>query len=154
VAEPNILALVDAYERWIASLERNVPAGVAAAMGTVDRILTAMGIARDPVRWKVTDPAGPYDGIETTLRGVLAYDLPQPPWPRHDEASDAEYTNFIRRMLLGDTAAAKPVTPGPPERDEPDRLPLRRRNTRIGCEQYASGTWIHGRPHDCPRWVR
>lgn len=37
--------------------------------------------------------------------------------------------------------------------DPDDRLP-RRRNPRIGCEEHASGTWIHGDPHDCPRWTR
>ena len=37
--------------------------------------------------------------------------------------------------------------------DPDDRLP-RRRNPRIGCEQHASGTWIHGAPHTCPKWTR
>lgn len=27
-------------------------------------------------------------------------------------------------------------------------------NTRIGCQRHDSGTWVHGDPHDCPRWVR
>lgn len=39
------------------------------------------------------------------------------------------------------------------EPDPADRLP-RRRNPRIGCKEYPGGTWIHGRPHDCPRSVR
>lgn len=37
------------------------------------------------------------------------------------------------------------------EPDPRDRLP-RRRNPRIGCYEHANGTWIHGRPHDCPKW--
>jgi hypothetical protein len=40
------------------------------------------------------------------------------------------------------------------QREEEDRLPSHGRNTRIGCEQYDSGTWIHGRPHNCPRNAR
>lgn len=38
------------------------------------------------------------------------------------------------------------------ETDPDDRLP-RSRNPHIGCYEHASGTWIHGRPHDCPRWL-
>lgn len=36
--------------------------------------------------------------------------------------------------------------------DARDTLP-RRRNPAIGCRQ-VEGTWIHGRPHDCPRFAR
>jgi hypothetical protein len=39
-----------------------------------------------------------------------------------------------------------------PKPDPADRLP-RVRNPRIGCEQM-DGTWIHGRPHDCPKSAR
>jgi len=39
-------------------------------------------------------------------------------------------------------------------RPELDRLPSHGRNTRIGCQQYDSATWIHGRPHNCPQWAR
>jgi len=28
------------------------------------------------------------------------------------------------------------------------------RNPRIGCQQFESGTIIHGRPHSCPKWAR
>lgn len=44
------------------------------------------------------------------------------------------------------------LTPSPAS-DERDILP-RRRNPQIGCYEHASGTWIHGRPHNCPRWLR
>jgi len=53
--------------------------------------------------------------------------------------------------------------PGDPPVDSQPRVPLRAvedvlprsgRNPRIFCEQYDSGTWIHGRPHDCPPWTR
>lgn len=37
-------------------------------------------------------------------------------------------------------------------RPREDRLP-RSRNPFIGCRQL-DGTWIHGRPHDCPRSAR
>lgn len=45
-----------------------------------------------------------------------------------------------------------PAQPRPQPRAPEDELP-RRRNPRIGCE-HLDGTWIHGHPHDCPRWVR
>lgn len=45
------------------------------------------------------------------------------------------------------------LRPTGPPRDPDDLLPRRGRNPRIGCEQL-DGTWIHGRPHDCPRWAR
>ncbi len=32
--------------------------------------------------------------------------------------------------------------------------PIVGRNTRVGCQRYESGTWVHGAPHDCPRWAR
>lgn len=47
--------------------------------------------------------------------------------------------------------AARGLTP---PRSPADVLPRSGRNPRIGCDQYESGTWIHGRPHDCPRWAR
>lgn len=50
----------------------------------------------------------------------------------------------------------EPFTDAPrvPPRPVEDVLPRGGRNLRIGCEQYDSGTWIHGWPHDCPRWAR
>ena len=42
--------------------------------------------------------------------------------------------------------------PATPVAAAEDRLP-RRRNPRIGCEENH-GTWIHGRPHSCPKWTR
>ena len=41
-----------------------------------------------------------------------------------------------------------------PPRPVEDTLPRGGRNPRIFCERYDSGTWIHGRPHDCPTWAR
>lgn len=62
-------------------------------------------------------------------------DWPGPPRP---DLVPEVFTNAARVPLL-------PVD---------DVLPRGGRNPRIGCEQYDSGTWIHGLPHDCPRWVR
>ncbi len=45
-------------------------------------------------------------------------------------------------------------TPSVPPRAPEDTLPRSGRNPRIFCEQYDSGTWIHGRPHNCPAWAR
>ena len=42
----------------------------------------------------------------------------------------------------------------PPARPPEDSLPRGGRNPRIFCEQHESGTWIHGRPHNCPPWAR
>jgi hypothetical protein len=53
--------------------------------------------------------------------------------------------------LLGMPPAA-PAAPPLPKPDPADRLP-RVRNPRIGCE-LLDGTWIHGRPHSCPRSAR
>jgi hypothetical protein len=68
-----------------------------------------------------------FEGLLETLRGTYS----SGPWPE-----------------------TIPPRPRGAERDERDRLPTRGRNVRIGCEQYDSGTWIHGRPHDCPAWAR
>ena len=51
--------------------------------------------------------------------------------------------------LTGTPLAVQAATPKP---DPADRLP-RLRNPRIGCE-HLDGTWVHGRPHDCPRSAR
>lgn len=47
-----------------------------------------------------------------------------------------------------------PQLPYTPPRPPEDSLPRSGRNPRIFCEQYESGTWIHGRPHNCPTWAR
>jgi hypothetical protein len=60
--------------------------------------------------------------------------------------------NVIVKLLgMPPTAPAAPVRT-PPKPDPADRLP-RGRNPRIGCE-HVDGTWIHGRPHDCPKSAR
>lgn len=35
----------------------------------------------------------------------------------------------------------------------PDEID-RRRHPQVGCYEHDSGTWIHGRPHTCPKWTR
>lgn len=57
----------------------------------------------------------------------------------------------ITVTLLGMPPTA-PAAPPPPKPDPADRLP-RVRNPRIGCE-LIDGTYIHGRPHSCPRSAR
>lgn len=65
-------------------------------------------------------------------------------------------------FLQGPTAGTHPPTREgaathglTPPRSPVDVLPRGGRNVRIGCEHYeSSGTWIHGRPHDCPKWAR
>lgn len=47
-----------------------------------------------------------------------------------------------------------PQLPAIPLRPVEDVLPRGGRNPHIGCQQYDSGTWVHGRPHDCPTWAR
>lgn len=55
--------------------------------------------------------------------------------------------------LVGVHGVVCPAVESKPRADPADRLP-RRRNPRIGCERYESGTWIHGDPHDCPKGAR
>lgn len=54
--------------------------------------------------------------------------------------------------LHGVAPAAAEAASSLPKPHADDRLP-RVRNPRIGCEN-VDGTWIHGRPHDCPRSAR
>jgi hypothetical protein len=37
---------------------------------------------------------------------------------------------------------------------ELDRLPRGGRSVFIGCQRHESGTWVHGRPHNCPLHAR
>lgn len=36
----------------------------------------------------------------------------------------------------------------------PDEHIDRWRHPQVGCYEHESGTWIHGRPHTCPKWTR
>lgn len=67
----------------------------------------------------------------------------QPPW-----LSATGHTVLIELHGMEPAAPPAPL----PKPDPADRLP-RHRNPRIGCEQL-DGTWVHGRPHDCPEWLR
>ncbi|HZP54354.1 hypothetical protein [Actinocrinis sp.] len=72
-------------------------------------------------------------------------------------ADPYEAIETMRQRLQGDQpvlGAGFPLPRATLPSDEEDRLPSHGRNTRIGCQQYDSGTWVHGRPHDCPRWAR
>lgn len=63
-----------------------------------------------------------------------------------------QFTPLDDRVVIklhGAAAAPERTRPKP---DPADRLP-RMRNPRIGCE-LVDGTWVHGRPHDCPRSAR
>lgn len=73
----------------------------------------------------------------------------------------------LLKMFAGDASGSFSDWPGrprpdlvpeysytPPPRPPEDSLPRGGRNPRIFCEQHESGTWIHGRPHNCPPWAR
>jgi len=83
--------------------------------------------------------AFPYDESNFYLNSADPYDL-----LRDRMGADPAH--------LRDGGAAHGLTP---PRSPVDVLPRGGRNPRIGCEHFeSSGTWIHGRPHDCPRWAR
>lgn len=66
------------------------------------------------------------------------------------QAQDAS----ARYTAVLDNLASSSREPFVPLRPSEDTLPRGGRNPRIFCEQYESGTWIHGRPHNCPPWAR
>lgn len=77
-----------------------------------------------------------FGGQITGLMSMYSTDLSYQDWPgrpRPDLVSDRPYA---------------------PLRPAEDTLPRGGRNPRIFCEQHESGTWIHGRPHNCPTWAR
>lgn len=139
MAEASILALIDAYERLVAASQAGGWSAAHHHRFEVEQLLRAMGLEHingdicGLVRW--TGPfeapgrfeAPTYQGLLETLTGYYG-GTPTP--------------------------EAAPVRRSGPPRDGPDLLPKTGRNVRIGCERYESGTWIHGRPHDCPRWAR
>jgi hypothetical protein len=66
---------------------------------------------------------------------------------------DDELRAALDAVLDGIDVTQLPILPKQPAHDERDVLP-RRRNPQIGCYEHPSGTWIHGRPHNCPKWLR
>ena len=111
------------------------------------------------------------DALQTIARYEAEFGRPSmfgpslPASPRHPLTANGAFgPDELERMLRelfrpqwnGPIGHIDQPSPMPPRRlrvaDERDILP-RRRNVNIGCRQ-VDGTWIHGRPHDCPRFAR
>lgn len=95
-----------------------------------------------------------YDETQAAMTNMLLYG--QHPAPENPQPP--RFTGLL--SALGDTQGANPWRSAHPlprvtlPVDEQDRLSSHGRNARIGCRRFDSGTWWHGRPHDCPRWAR
>jgi hypothetical protein len=118
-----------------------------ATFGTlVEAIKSACGWLDIPLDWP---PAYlvvlPPEGLRDTLTRTPGY-TPMPEFTGLLDTLNGYYGGPLSPMLRAPEHAGRAPEPG-------DRLP-RRRNPRIGCEVYDSGTWIHGNPHDCPKSAR
>lgn len=108
------------------------------AIGQLAKIIAVLMGRLGETRLEITDE----EASKVTPGAFLSVRRGQGPWPWSDRAV----------IELHGLAAPVPQLPAPPEPHPDDRLP-RVRNPRIGCEP-VDGTWIHGRPHSCPRSAR
>ena len=90
------------------------------------------------------------EAVEGAMRQMWENAAPQP-FIEPGFMSTVNPPSGVPFIEVPDTVAE--LWPAPEEeRPEADRLP-RGRNPFIGCRELH-GTWIHGRPHDCPRTAR